>query len=157
VVEQAEIRRRILAAKALAADIGTWDRLAEVTEISSSTLKKLGTKRGRAEEKHLLPISRACKVPYAWFTVPDVGAAVRLDDEEPSVLERLEAVEQKVETLLRRDSPTPPPPAPQGAGDPPPAPEGELGRRLQERATTSADRGQPGSAPEADSAPDSAG
>jgi hypothetical protein len=156
VLEQDEIRRRIIAAKALADHIGTWDRLATATKISSSTLKALGT-RSRAEEKHLRVIAAACALPYAWFTVPDLGAAVSREDEDPSVLERLEALEHTVAALVRRDGPTPLPPAPRGGGDPLPAPEGELGRRLLERGTTAADPAQLGSAPEEDSEPENAG
>jgi hypothetical protein len=157
VIEQDEIRRRIIAAKALASHIGTWDRLAEATKISSSTLKSLGTPRRRADEKYLHVIAEACAVPYAWFTVADLGAAVRREDEEPSLVERVEALEHAIEALWRRDSSTPLPPGPRGGGDPPPAPEGELGRRLQAHATTAADRAQLGSGPEEGSEPESAG
>jgi hypothetical protein len=157
VLEQDEIRRRIIAAKALADHIGTWDRLAEVTKISSSTLKSLGTPRRDAEEKYLRVIAAACALPYAWFTVEDLGSAVSREDEDPALVERVEALEHTVAALVRRDSPTPLPPGPQGGGDPPPAPAGELGRRLQARGTTSADPAQPDSAPAEDSAPESAG
>jgi hypothetical protein len=157
VLEQDEIRRRIIAAKALASDIGTWDRLAEATKISSSTLKSLGTPRRNADEKYLHVIAKACAVPYAWFTVDDLGVAITRNDEEPSLVERVEALEHGLAALWRRDGATPPPPAPRGGGDPPPAPEGELGRRLRERGTTSADPAQPDSAPEEGSEPESAG
>ena len=157
VLPQDEIRRRILAAKALASDIGTWDRLAEATKISSSTLKSLGTPRRKADEKYLHVIAEACSVPYAWFTVADLASAVRREDEEPTLVERVEALEHTVAALVRRDSPTPLPPGPQGGGDPPPAPAGELGRRLRERGTKSADPAQPDSGPAEDSEPESAG
>jgi hypothetical protein len=158
VLEKDEIRRRIIAAKALASEIGTWDRLAEVTDISSSTLKSLGTRRRKADDaKYLRVIADACGLPYAWFTVPDLGAAVSREDEDPSLVERVEALEHIVEALVRRDGPTPLPPGPQGGGDPPPAPGGELGRRVRARGTRSADPAQPDSAPEAGSAPKNAG
>jgi hypothetical protein len=158
VPEQDEIRRRIVAAKTLA-KIGSWQRLAEATKLSTSTLKSLGTRRGRADEKHLRVIAAACGLPYAWFTVEDLGRAVSREDEEPSVLERLEALEHRVDALTGRDgvTPTPTTPGPRAAGDPPPAPAGELGRRLRGRATKSADPGQPGSVPEEGSGPDTAG
>jgi hypothetical protein len=157
VLQQDEIRRRIVAAKALAAHIGTWDRLAEATKISSSTLKSLGTPRKEAEEKYLRVIAAACAVPYAWFTIEDLAGAVSREDDDPALVERIEALEHTVAALVRGDGPTPLPPGPQGGGDPPPAPAGELGRRLRARATKSGDPAQPGSAPEADSAPESAG
>jgi hypothetical protein len=146
VLEQDEIRRRIVAAKALAADIGTWDRLAKKTKISSSTLKSLGTPRRKADAKYLHVIAEACDVPYAWFTIEDLGSAIRREDDDPALVERVEALEHTVAARVRRDTPTPPP-----------APAGELGRRLRARGTTSADPAQPDSAPEEDSAPESAG
>jgi len=172
VVPQDEIRRRIVAAKALNPELGTWAKLAKATKISTSTLTGFGT-RGRADEKHLRVIAEACKVPYAWFTVPDLGRAVSREDEEPSLVERVEALEHTVAAgvgparcrahpdaaLGRRhgSGPTPLGPGPRGGGDPPPAPGGELGRRLLERGTTSADPAQPDSAPAEDSEPESAG
>jgi hypothetical protein len=156
VVPQDEIRRRIVAAKALNPELGTWAKRAKATNISTSTLTGFGT-RGRADEKHLRVIAEACNVPYAWFTVPDLARAVSREDEEPSLVERVEALEHTVAALVRRHGPTPLGPGPRGGGDPPPAPGGELGRRLLERGTTSADPGQPDSAPAEDSEPESAG
>jgi hypothetical protein len=101
VLEQEEIRRRIRAAMALA-DIGSWEQLAERTPLSRSTLKDLGTVRGRAEETHLRVIAAACELPYAWFTVADIGRAVTREDEDPAVGERLEALERTVAALVRR-------------------------------------------------------
>jgi uncharacterized protein YceH (UPF0502 family) len=101
VVEQTEIRRRIRAAMALA-DIGSWDELARRVPLSRSTVKDLGTPRGRAEETHLRVIAAACDVPYAWFTVPDLRAAVAREDEEPSLAERVEALERRIEALSRQ-------------------------------------------------------
>jgi hypothetical protein len=157
VLEQDEIRRRIIAAKTLADHISTWAQLAEATKIGESTLKGLGTPRARANEKHLRVIAAACALPYAWFTVEDLGRAVSREDEDPALVERVEALEHTVEALWRRDGSTPPPSGPRGGGDPPPVPEGELGRRLRERATKSGDLGQLDSAPEEGSAPKSAG
>jgi hypothetical protein len=162
VVPKDEIRLRIAAAKALNPELDTWDKLAKATKISSSTLKNIATPNRKPkaqdnDERYLHAIAEACGLPYAWFTVPDLGAAVRRDDEDPSLVERVEALEHTVAALVRRDSPTPLPPGPSGGGDPLPAPGGELGRRLQERVTTSADPAQPDSAPEEDSAPESAG
>jgi hypothetical protein len=156
VLEQEEIRRRIRAAMALA-DISSFERLAEVTKLSRSTLKDLGTRRGRADEKHLRVIAAHCDLPYSWFTVADVGQAVSRDDEDPAVGERLEALEQIVAALVRRDGAATPRPARPDAGAPPPAPAGELGRRLRARGTTSGDPARPGSPPEAGSEPDSGG
>ncbi|HEV7494276.1 hypothetical protein [Baekduia sp.] len=156
-LEQDEIRRRIIAAKTLADHISTWAQLAEATKIGESTLKGLGTPRGRADEKHLRVIAAACALPYAWFTVEDLGRAVSREDEDPALVERVEALEHTVAALVRRDGLTPPPPAPRDGGDPPPAPGGELGRRLRGRATKSAGPGRPDSAPEEGSAPKSAG
>jgi hypothetical protein len=101
VLEQEEIRRRIRAAMALA-DIGSWEQLAEQTPLSRSTLKDLGTVRGRAEETHLRVIAAACDLPYAWFTIADIGGAVTREDEDPAVGERLEALESQIEVLRRR-------------------------------------------------------
>jgi hypothetical protein len=101
VLEQEEIRRRIRAAMDLA-DVGSWEQLAERTPLSRSTLKDLGTVRGRAEETHLRVIAAACGLPYAWFTVADIGRAVLREDEDPAVGERLEALEHQVEVLRRR-------------------------------------------------------
>jgi hypothetical protein len=101
VLEQEEIRRRIRAAMALA-DIGSWEQLAEQTPLSRSTLKDLGTVRGRAEETHLRVIAAACDLPYAWFTIADIGGAVTREDEDPAVGERLEALESQMEVLRRR-------------------------------------------------------
>jgi hypothetical protein len=106
--DQDEIRRRIRAAMALA-DVGSWDELAARTPLSRSTLKDLGTVRGRAEETHLRVIAAACGLPYAWFTVPDLGRAVSREDEVPAVAERLEALERTVAALVRREGVTPPP------------------------------------------------
>ncbi|HEV7495180.1 hypothetical protein [Baekduia sp.] len=100
-LEQEEIRRRIRAAMALA-DIGSWEQLAEQTPLSRSTLKDLGTVRGRAEETHLRVIAAACDLPYAWFTVADIGGAVTREDEDPAIGERLEALERTVAALVRR-------------------------------------------------------
>jgi hypothetical protein len=101
VLEQQEIRRRIRAAMALA-DIGSWDELARRVPLSRSTVKDLGTVRGRAEETHLRVIAAACDVPYSWFTVPDLRAAVAREDEEPSLAERVEALEGRVDALVRQ-------------------------------------------------------
>jgi hypothetical protein len=158
VVPKDEIRRRIAAARALNPKVSTWAKLAKVTEISTSTLKSIATPRREAkddDEKYLRVIAEACGVPYAWFTVPDLGAAVLREDEDPSLVERVEALEHTVATLMRRDGPTSP--GPSDGGAPPPAPEGELGRRLQGRVTKSADPGPRDSARAEDSAPESAG
>jgi hypothetical protein len=112
VLEQDEIRRRIRAAMALA-DIGSWEELAARTPLSRSTLKDLGTVRGRAEETHLRVIAAACDLPYAWFTVPDIGRAVTREDDDPTVAERIEALERTVAALVRRAGGAP--------GEPPPA------------------------------------
>jgi hypothetical protein len=103
VLDQPEIRRRIRAAMALA-DISSWDELADRTPLSRSTLKDLGTVRGRATEAHLRVIAAACDLPYAWFTVADLGAAIADDAEHPSLTERLEAVERQLLALTRRRS-----------------------------------------------------
>src|SRR5437868_12214469 len=84
------------------ADIGSWEQLAEQTPLSRSTLKDLGTVRGRAEETHLRVIAAACDLPYAWFTIADIGGAVTREDEDPAVGERLEALESQIEVLRRR-------------------------------------------------------
>jgi hypothetical protein len=101
VLEQREIRRRIRAAMALA-DIGSWEELARRVPLSRSTVKDLGTVRGRAEETHLRVIAAACDVPYSWFTVPDLKAAVEREDEEPSLAERVEALESRVDAITRQ-------------------------------------------------------
>lgn len=158
VVPKDEIRLRIAAARALNPKVSTWPKLAKATKISVSTLKSIATPRRKADdddEKYLRMIAEACGLPYAWFTVPDLGAAVRREDDDPSLVERVEALEHTVATLVRRDGPTSP--GPSGGGAPPPGPEGELGRRLQGRATKSADPAPPDSAQAEDSEPRSAG
>jgi hypothetical protein len=157
VVPKDEIRRRITAARALNPKVSTWKKLAKATKISDSTLKSIGTPRRKAtdnDERYLQDIAKACGVPYAWFTVPDLGAAVRHDDENPALVERVEALEHAVKTL-QREGPTSP--GPSGGGAPPPGPEGELGRRVRGRATKSADPAPRDSAQAEDSAPRSAG
>lgn len=156
---QDEIRRRIRAAMALA-DIGSWEELAERTPLSRSTLKDLGTVRGRADERHLRVIAAACGLPYAWFTVADLGRAVTREDEEPTTAERIEALERTVAALVRRTGASPSPaaaPAAPRADDRVPAPEGELGHRLQGREPTVGDPGRSRSDPEGDAPPDGGG
>jgi hypothetical protein len=156
VLEQDEIRRRIRAAMALA-DIRSWDELAAHTPMSRSTLKDLGTVRGRADETHLRVIAAACGLPYAWFTVADIGRAVLREDEDPSMAERLEALEGTVAALVRREgaSPARPGPAPaSGEGGSPPTPPGALGRRLRARGPNREDPARPGSSPGEGSRPD---
>jgi hypothetical protein len=160
VVPKHEIRLRIAAAKALNPELDTWGKLAKATKISSSTLKSIAAPNRKAkaednDERYLHTIAEVCGLPYAWFTVPDLGAAVRREDEDPSLVERVEALEHTVAALVRRDGPTSP--GPSGGGAPPPGPGGELDRRLQERGTTSADPAQRDSAPAEDSEPESAG
>jgi hypothetical protein len=158
VVPKHEIRLRIAAARALNPEVSSWEKLAKVTDIGLSTLKSIATPRRKAkddDEKYLRVIAEACGVPYAWFTVPDLGAAVLREDEDPSLVERVEALEHTVAGRVGRDGANWP--GPSGGGDPPPGPEGELGRRLQERETTSADPAQRDSAPEEGSEPESAG
>jgi hypothetical protein len=151
VLEQDEIRRRIRAAMALA-DIRSWEELATRTPLSRSTLKDLGTVRGRADETHLRVIAAACGLPYAWFTVADLGHAVLREDEDPSMAERLEALERTVAALVRREGAGP---APAGEGGSAPAPPGALGRRLRERGPIPADPGRPDSSPGEGSRPNS--
>jgi hypothetical protein len=100
VLTQDDIRRRIRAAMALAG-YTSWDQLADNTELSRSTVKDLGTSRGRAKESHLRVIAAACGMPYEWFTIPDIAAAIQRENDDASVLERVEALEAKVETLMR--------------------------------------------------------
>jgi hypothetical protein len=69
---------------------------------ASECSKDLGTVRGRAEETHLRVIAAACDLPYAWFTIDDIGGAVTREDEDPAVSERLEALERTVAALVRR-------------------------------------------------------
>jgi hypothetical protein len=101
------------------ADIRSWDELAARTPMSRSTLKDLGTVRGRADETHLRVIAAACDLPYAWFTVADLGRAVLREDEDPSMAERLEAVERALAALVRREGAGPAPATPPGTASPP--------------------------------------
>jgi hypothetical protein len=154
VPEQEEIRRRIRAAMALA-DIRSWDELAARTPMSRSTLKDLGTVRGRADETHLRVIAAACELPYAWFTVADLGRAVLREDEDPSMAERLEALERTVAALVRREGASPGPAGRPGEGGSAPTPPGALGRRLRERGPSPGDPGRPDFSPEEGTRPDS--
>jgi hypothetical protein len=86
------------------ADISSWDELAARTPLSRSTLKDLGTVRGRTDETHLRVIAAACEIPYAWFTVADTGRTVAREDDEPAVAERVEALERQVAALLRGEA-----------------------------------------------------
>jgi hypothetical protein len=154
VPEQEEIRRRIRAAMALA-DIRSWDDLAARTPMSRSTLKDIGTVRGRADETHLRVIAAACGLPYSWFTIADVAAAIAREDEEPSVNERLEALEGTVAALIRREAARQAPPASSGADGALPAPPGELGHRLEGPPPSAQDPQRSDSPPEGDARSDS--
>jgi hypothetical protein len=101
VLDQAEIKLRIRAAMALA-DIRSYDALADRLDYSRSTIKDLGTKRGKATEAHLRVIARACGVPYAWFTVPDLRQVVAGAGEDPSLAERVEALEGRMRAVEKR-------------------------------------------------------
>ena len=126
--------------------------------MSRSTLKDLGTVRGRADESHLRVIAAACGLPYAWFTVSDINRAVLREDEDPSFAERVEALERTVAALVRREgSISPAPGAGPGADAPPPVPPGALGRRLQEHGPSPGSPGRSGSSPAPGSPPDSGG
>lgn len=74
-VEQAEIHRRIRAAMILAG-ASSWERLAELTGYSRTTVKDLGTPRKVAEHKHVVNVAAALGVAYEWFTVPSIQEAV---------------------------------------------------------------------------------
>lgn len=73
--EDAEIRRRIRAAMAIAG-LESWEALAAATGYSRTTLKDLGTDRKQAKRRHLIAIAAACDVPIEWFTVSSIPAAV---------------------------------------------------------------------------------
>jgi hypothetical protein len=103
----ADLRRRIRAAMALAG-ITSWEQLAKRSKIGRSTVKDLGTPRGKDGEGNLRVIAVTCGVPYEWFTVPDLGAAVVRDDEDPALAERVEALERQMAALLRRGRRPPP-------------------------------------------------
>lgn len=82
--------------------VRSWDKLAELTGYSRTTVKDLGTTRKKAEHKHVVNVASACKVPYEWFTIPSIQEAVeeharRLESERlvqdglaPTVEERRE-------------------------------------------------------------------
>lgn len=98
VLPQDETRRRIRAAMALAG-VGSWEDLADRTPFSRSLLKDLGTERAEVGEQHLRPIAAACGVPYAWFTIPDLKAAVASGEDE-TLAEHVEALERRVAVSL---------------------------------------------------------
>lgn len=56
---------------------GSWRALAARTDWSESTLRGLGLPRATATSRHLREIAAACQVPYEWFTVPSIQAAVQ--------------------------------------------------------------------------------
>lgn len=60
-----------------ASGVDTWEKLAERTGYSWSLVKELGKSRPM-QRKHWQAIAAACNVPYEWFTVPDLGEAVRI-------------------------------------------------------------------------------
>lgn len=76
------------------AGVGSWEQLAARTPYSRSLLKDLGTTRATAEESHLRVLAAACELPYAWFTVPDIGAALA-GAEDATLSERVEALERR--------------------------------------------------------------
>jgi hypothetical protein len=98
----ADLRRRIRAAMALAG-VTSWEQLADQADLSRSTVAGLGTPRGKNREGHIRAIGAACGVPYEWFTVPDLGAAVVRDDDDVTLVERVEALELQMAAVLRRD------------------------------------------------------
>ena len=109
-LSQDDIRRRIRAAMALAG-FTSWDQLADHTDLSRSTVKDLGTNRGRAKEHHLRVIAAACGLPYEWFTIPDIAATIPRENGDASLPERVEALENQMRTVLGRLGPTGTPPA----------------------------------------------
>jgi hypothetical protein len=85
------------------AGITSWEQLAEATPFSRSLLKDLGTERADATESHLRSIAAACRVPYAWFTVPTLTDAVA-GAEDSTLSERVEALERRLDVERgRRD------------------------------------------------------
>jgi hypothetical protein len=48
-------------------------------------------------------IAAACDLPYAWFAVLDISRAVAREDDDPTVAERIAALERTVAALVRRE------------------------------------------------------
>ena len=106
VVPKDEIRLRIAAAKALNPNVGTWDEAGQSHQdqhLHAEEHRRARPQGPRRRREYLHVIAEACGLPYAWFTVPDLGAAVRREDEDPSLVERVEALEHAVAALVRRD------------------------------------------------------
>lgn len=103
--QQDELRRRLLAARELAG-LTSHEQLAEATGWSRTTVKDFATDRRPMTSRHIDVIARACGVPRAWFTVPNLQAALRaaLDaDSDPSLHERVEALEQRLQAVTAPD------------------------------------------------------
>jgi transcriptional regulator with XRE-family HTH domain len=100
--DQDELRRRLRAARALK-DLSVVD-LAKLmpsdAKLSLSTLRKVESGERKLDVALLRELAARIGVPYAWFTVPDVGLAV-LGAGSDSLEDRVLAVEAAQAALAR--------------------------------------------------------
>jgi transcriptional regulator with XRE-family HTH domain len=100
--DQDELRRRLRAARALK-DLSVVD-LAKLmpsdAKLSLSTLRKVESGERKLDIALLRELAARIGVPYAWFTVPDVGLAV-LGAGSDSLEDRVLAVEAAQAALAR--------------------------------------------------------
>lgn len=96
-LSQEEKRRRLRAARVLR-DVSFADlaaRIAPENRLSERTLRKIESGEERIREAHLRTIAPALGLPYEWFTVCDLGAALIADEIEA----RLASVEEALQAL----------------------------------------------------------
>jgi transcriptional regulator with XRE-family HTH domain len=100
--DQDELRRRLRAARALK-DLSVVD-LAKLmpsdAKLSLSTLRKVESGERKLDVALLRELAARIGVPFAWFTVPDVGLAV-LGAGSDSLEDRVLAVEAAQAALAR--------------------------------------------------------
>jgi transcriptional regulator with XRE-family HTH domain len=100
--DQDELRRRLRAARALK-DLSVVDLsklMPSDAKLSLSTLRKVESGERKLDVALLRELASRIGVPYAWFTVPDVGQAV-LGAGSDSLEDRVLAVEAAQAALAR--------------------------------------------------------
>jgi transcriptional regulator with XRE-family HTH domain len=101
--DQDELRRRLRAARALR-DLSVTElakRMPADAKLSLSTLRKIESGERKLDPTLLHVLAVHIGVPYAWFTVPDLAAAV-LGTGQESVEDRILALEM-AQIAISRD------------------------------------------------------